>query len=214
MLTGDLNVADVEWITQFQIAEPKKFLFHVRDPIQNIRDISEAMMRRVVGDMLVTDVLTIGRTQIANDALVLTQEILDQYNMGVKVVSIKLQDVNPPAPVMASFNEVNEAKQEQEQTINQAERFYNENVPKARGSAEQQIAEAEGYAEAVLNNAKGDANRFRSLLVSYRKAPQITRDRLYIETLEKVMKRLDGITVVDPEIKGLLPVFGGLKNEK
>lgn len=214
MLTGDLNVADVEWITQFQISEPQKYLFNVRNPIQNIRDISEAIMRRVVGDRLVNDVLTIGRTEIAAQAKELTQKILNEYDMGVNVVSIKLQDVNPPELVKPSFNEVNEAKQEQEQAINQAEKYYNQIIPEARGKAEKTIAEAEGYAEATLNTAKGDAKRFSSLLKSYQKAPQITRDRMYIETLEKVMKKLDRITVVDPKIQGLLPVFGGIKSEK
>jgi len=214
MLTGDLNVADVEWITQFQISEPQKFLFNIRDPIQNIRDISEAIMRRVVGDRLVNDVLTVGRTEIAAEAKELTQGILDSYDMGVRVVSIKLQDVNPPEPVKPSFNNVNAAKQEQEQAINQAEKYYNKIIPEARGKAEQKIAEAEGFATAILNRAKGDANRFKKILVSYRKAPQVTRDRMYIETIEKVLARLDTVTIVDPEIKGLLPVFGGMNNEK
>ncbi len=213
MLTGDLNVADVEWITQFQIAEPQKYLFNVRDPIQNIRDISEAIMRRVVGDRLVNDVLTVGRTEIASEAKELTQEVLDSYNMGVKVVSIKLQDVNPPGPVKPSFNKVNEAKQEQEQAINQAEKYYNQIIPEARGKAEQKIAEAEGFSAAILNRAKGDAERFKDILVSYKKAPKITKDRLYIETLEKVLGKLETITVIDPEVEGVLPVFGGLKNE-
>lgn len=214
MLTGDLNVADVEWITQFQISEPQKFLFNIRDPIQNIRDISEAMMRRVVGDRLVNDVLTVGRTEIALEAKQLTQSTLDSYDMGVRVVSVKLQDVNPPEPVKPSFNKVNEAKQEQEKAINQAEKYYNKIIPEARGKAEQTIAEAEGFAAAIVNRAKGDAQRFQDMLVSYKKAPQITKDRMYIETLEKVLSRLDTITVVDPEVKGLLPVFGGIQNEQ
>jgi membrane protease subunit HflK len=214
MLTGDLNVADVEWITQFQISEPQKFLFNIRDPIQNIRDISEAIMRRVVGDRLVNDVLTIGRTEIAAEAKKLTQEILDSYDMGIKVVSIKLQDVNPPGPVKPSFNKVNEAKQEQEQEINQAEKYYNKIIPEARGKAEKTIAEAQGFATAIVNRAKGDSNRFKAMLVSFKKSPQITKDRLYIETLEKVLERLDSITVIDPEVKGLLPIFQGKVNEK
>lgn len=207
MLTGDLNVADVEWITQFQISEPQKFLFNIRNPIQNIRDISEAIMRRVVGDRLVNDVLTVGRTEIALEAKELTQSILDNYDMGVKVVSIKLQDVNPPEPVKPSFNKVNEAKQEQEKAINQAEKYYNKIIPEARGKAEQKIAEAEGFAAAIVNRAKGDAERFSSMLVSYKKAPQITKDRMYIETVERLLTKLDTVTVVDPEVKGLLPVF-------
>jgi modulator of FtsH protease HflK len=209
MLTGDLNVADVEWITQFQISEPQKFLFNVRDPIQNIRDISEAIMRRVVGDRLVNDVLTVGRTEIALEAKELTQAILDSYDMGVKVVSIKLQDVNPPEPVKPSFNKVNEAKQEQEKAINQAEKFYNKIIPEARGKAEQTIAEAEGFAAAIINRSKGDAERFRSMMVSYKKAPQITKDRMYIETVEKLLMRLDTVTLIDPGVQGLLPVFSG-----
>lgn len=211
MLTGDLNVADVEWITQFQISEPQKFLFHIRDPFQNIRDISEAVMRRVVGDRLVTDVLTIGRTEIASEAKILTQDILDHYDMGVRVVSIKLQDVNPPEPVKPSFNEVNAAKQEQEQAINQAEKHYNEVIPEARGLAERRIAEAEGYAAALINRSNGDADKFLAVLKEYRKAPTITRDRMYIETMEKLLTRMKDITVVDSQVSGLLPVFSGQK---
>ncbi len=213
MLTGDLNVANVEWITQFQISEPQKFLFSTRNPLQNIRDISEAIMRRVVGDRLVNDVLTIGRSEIAAEAAQLTQGVLNEYDMGVRIVSIKLQDVNPPDSVKPSFNEVNEAKQEQEQVINGAERHYNKIIPEARGKAEKEISEAEGYASAIINRAKGDADRFKSILKSYRKAPQITRDRMYIESMEKILTRLDSITVVDPEIKGLLPIFGGTQTK-
>lgn len=209
MLTGDLNVADVEWITQFQISEPQKFLFSTRDPVQNIRDISEAVMRRVVGDRLVTDVLTVGRIEIANEAKELTQDILNNYDMGVRVISIKLQDVNPPEPVKPSFNEVNAAKQEQEQAINQAEKHYNDVIPEARGQAEKKIAEAEGYAAALLNRSKGDAKRFLSVLKEYKKAPRITRTRMYIETMEKLLSRMEDITVVDSQVSGLLPVYSG-----
>ncbi|MCH2534813.1 MAG: FtsH protease activity modulator HflK [Bdellovibrionales bacterium] len=214
MLTGDLNVADVEWITQFQIAEPQKFLFNIREPIRNIRDISEAVMRRVVGDRLVNDVLTVGRTEIALEAKELTQEILNSYNMGIKVVSIKLQDVNPPEPVKPSFNRVNEAKQEQEKAINQAEKYYNKIIPEARGKAEQKISEAKGFAEAIVNRAKGDAERFQSMLVSYKKAPQVTKDRMYIETVEKILSKLDTITVIDPEVEGLLPIYNNTQGGK
>lgn len=211
MLTGDLNVADVEWITQFQIAEPQKFLFNTRDPIQNIRDISEAVMRRVVGDRLVTDVLTVGRTEIANEAKLLTQEILNNYDMGVRVISIKLQDVNPPEPVKPSFNEVNAAKQEQEQAINQAEKNYNDVIPEARGQAEKKIAEAEGYAEALINRSEGDAKKFLAVLTEYKKSPKITRERMYIETMEKLLKRMDDITLVDSQVSGLLPIYNNAK---
>ena len=214
MLTGDLNVAEVEWITQYQISEPQKYLFNVRYPTENIRDLSEAVMRQVVGDRLVNDVLTVGRTAIAGEAKQLLQNILDEYDVGIRIVSIKLQDVNPPEPVKPSFNEVNEAKQEQEQAINLAEKLYNKVIPEARGKAEKVVAEAEGYATALVNRAKGDAERFRKVLKEYRKAPKITRERMYLESMEKFMKRMEAITVVDPRVKGLLPVFGGFQNAK
>ena len=207
MLTGDLNVADVEWVVQFQIADPRKFLFHSRDPIRNIRDTSQAVMRRVVGDRLVSDVLTVGRVEIASAAHQLTQDVLDRYDMGVRIVAIKLQDANPPEPVKPSFNDVNAAKQEQEQMINQAERAYNEVIPRARGQAEEEVSKAEGYAAAVLNRARGDAEKFRLLLGEYRNAPTITRRRLYLEAVEKLYERFGRITIVDSEIKGILPVF-------
>jgi membrane protease subunit HflK len=213
MLTGDLNVADVEWITQFQIAEPQKYLFNVSDPEQNIRDISEAVMRRVVGDKLVTEVLTVGRAKISSQAKKLTQDILNQYDMGIRIVSVKLQDVNPPEAVKPSFNEVNAAKQEQEQSINNAEKFYNQVIPEARGLAEKQIAEAQGYATELLNTAKGDAEKFTLIYQEYRKAPQITKDRMYLETTEKIFKNLKNITVVDPKVQGLLPVYSKTNKE-
>ncbi|MCC7405110.1 MAG: FtsH protease activity modulator HflK [Bdellovibrionales bacterium] len=215
MLTGDLNVADVEWITQFQISDPKKFLFHTRDPIRNIRDVSEAVMRRVVGDRLVTDVLTVGRVEIASEAMSLIQGIVDQYDRGVRVVSIKLQDVNPPDAVKPSFNEVNAAKQEQEQAINQAEKHYNEVIPEAKGRADKDIAMAQGYATALLNRSKGDADRFELVLQEYRRAPTVTRERLYLETMERVFMRLEGLTLVDESMRGgLLPIFDQLKGGK
>lgn len=207
MVTGDLNVAEVEWIVQFQIGDPQKFLFETKDPIQNVRDVSEAVMRRTVGDRLVNEVLTVGRAQIAIEAKEHMQEVLDQYGTGIRIVSVELQDVNPPDKVKPSFNEVNAAKQQQEQDINKAEREYNKVIPEARGKAEQRISQAEGYATALVNRSKGDANKFRQILAAYRKAPKVTRDRLYLEAMEDIMKRFNQLTVVDGELKGLLPVF-------
>ncbi len=211
MLTGDLNVADVEWVVQFQIADPKKFLFHVREPVKNIRDVAESIMRRVVGDRLVSEVLTTGRVEIATEAEQLMQEVLDVYDFGIKVVSVKLQGVNPPEVVKPSFNDVNSAKQEQEQLINQAEKEYNKVIPEARGKAEETIAQAKGYAEALVNRAKGDAEKFESVLTEYRRAPSITRKRLYLETMEKIYSRFEKLTIVDPKVKGVLPVFNPSK---
>jgi modulator of FtsH protease HflK len=208
MLTGDLNVADVEWIVQYQIADPKKFLFAAQNPQQNIRDVSEAIMRRVVGDRTVNEVLTTGRVEIATEAQKLTQEVLDKYDIGIRVVTVKLQDVNPPDMVKPSFNEVNAAKQEQEKAINQAEEAYNKVIPEARGKAEETISQAEGYASAVVNRAQGDSQRFLMTLKEYRQAPEVTRTRIYIETMQELFGKFKNLTIVDEKVKGLLPVFG------
>lgn len=207
MLTGDLNVAEVEWVVQYQISDPFKFIFVAREPIRNIRDVAESIMRRVVGDMMVTDVLTTGRVQIASEARLLMQEVLDTYDIGVSIKSIKLQDVNPPKVVRTSFNEVNEAKQEQEKMINQAEEAYNKVIPEAKGKAKKLISQSTGYAEALINRAQGDAENFRLLASEYNKAKRVTRARLYLETLEHVFSKSENLTIIDPKVKGLLPVF-------
>ena len=209
MLTGDLNVADVEWVVQYQVADPFKFLFQTSSPETNIRDVSESIMRRVVGDRSVTEVLTTGRVEISQDARDLMQEVLDRYDLGVRIVTVKLQDVNPPDKVKPSFNEVNAAKQEQEQVINQAEERYNKVIPEARGNAQKMISEAEGHATRVVNRALGDAEKFNEIYNEYRKAPNLTRRRIYLETMEKLFNRFEDVTIVDPNVKGLLPVFGG-----
>ncbi|OGS00811.1 MAG: HflK protein, partial [Elusimicrobia bacterium RBG_16_66_12] len=181
-LTGDLNVANVEWIVQYQISDPKKYLFNAREVLKNMRDISQSVLRRVVGDRIVSQVLTTGRVEIAEEAQRLTQEVLDRYDIGVRIVTVKLQDVNPPESVRPAFNEVNAAKQEQEKAINQAEREYNTVIPEAIGKAEQTVRNAQGYATAAVNRAEGDATRFRAVLGAYQTAPTVTRSRLYLET--------------------------------
>ena len=207
MLTGDLNVADVEWAVQFQISDAFKFLFQTSSPETNIRDVSESIMRRVVGDRSVTSVLTTGKVEVEMRAKILMQEVLDKYDMGVRIVTVKLQDVNPPEVVKPSFNEVNEAKQEQEKAINQAEGQYNKIIPEARGKADKLVSEAEGYATAMLNRSLGDAEKFEAILKEYKRAPRITRKRIYLETMSNIFKKFENITVVDPSVKGLLPVF-------
>lgn len=208
MLTGDLNVADVEWAVQYRISDPFKYLFQTSAPIQNVRDVSESIMRRVVGDRSVSDVLTIGKAEIEIQAKELMQEVLNKYDMGVKVISVKLQDVNPPQVVKASFNDVNAAKQEQEKAINEAEGAYNRIIPEARGKAQKKISQAEGYASAVINRAQGDVAKFKEILVEYQRAPKITRKRIYLETMESLYGKFGNIMIVDPKVKGLLPVFG------
>ena len=207
MLTGDLNVADVEWVVHYQIADPFKYLFQASNPIRNLHDVSESILRRVVGDRVVTEVLTTGRLEMASDAKVLMQEVLDKYDIGIRIVAVKLQDINPPELVKPSFNEVVAAKQEQEQLINQAEEAYNKVIPEARGKAEKTISKARGYAQAVVNRAQGDARKFNAVLREYKRAPKITQKRIYIETMEELFTRFDQLTIVDSKVRGLLPIF-------
>jgi len=207
MLTGDLNVADVEWAVQYKINDAWKYLFHAKDVERNIRDVSMSIMRRVVGDRLASEVLTTGRVEIATEAKVLTQQILDQYDMGIHIEQVILQDVNPPDPVKPAFNLVNAAKQEQEQAINNAEREYNRVIPEARGKAEKLISDANAYSIDIINRAKGDASQFNSVLKEYKKAPKITRQRLYIDTMEEIFSNVDHFVIVDKNIKGLLPLY-------
>jgi membrane protease subunit HflK len=206
-LTGDLNVANVEWIVQYQISDPKKYLFNTREVTQNLRDVSQSVLRRVVGDRVVTEVLTVGRAEIAEEAQRLTQEVLNRYDIGIRIVTVKLQDVNPPEKVRPAFNDVNAAKQEQEQAINHAEKEYNRVIPESRGKAEQTISDAEGYATAVVNRAEGEAARFRSVYQAYQVAPTITRTRLYLETMEELYARFKSLTIVDKGVQGLLPIY-------
>jgi modulator of FtsH protease HflK len=205
MLTGDLNIAEVEWVVQFQIADPYKFLFATSNPQKNIRDVSEAIIRRVVGDRLVNSVFE--RTGMAAESKTLIQDILDRYEMGVRIVAIEFQDVLPPELVRPSFNEVNAARQELEKLINQAEARYNKVIPEARGKAEQTVAQAEGQAQAIINKARGEGEKFKSMLTEYRRAPQVTKDRLYLEAMEGVFSRVEKVRVVDANVNGLLPIF-------
>lgn len=208
MLTGDLNVANVKWQVQYVIKNPRNYLFNVRDPQKNIRDISQATMRRVVGDLTVNSVLTDGRVRIQSDVERLMQDILDEYKMGVDIREVLLQDVLPPAQVRSAFEEVNRAKQEQEQAINNAKAYYNRIIPESRGKAEQAVTEARGYAAALRNTAKGDAAKFSKVLTEYKKAPEVTRSRLYLELVESLLNRFEQLTIIDPTVKGVLPIFG------
>lgn len=209
MLTGDLNVAKVEWILQYKIHDARKFLFNALNVEKNIRDSSIAVMRRVVGDKLVSDVLTTDRVSIAQRAKTLTQETIDHYDMGILITKVSLQNVTPPDKVQPAFNEINIAKQEKEQLINQALGHYNKIMPEAQGKADRVLSEAEAYAVDVVNRSKGDAEKFRQMLVAYHKSPSLTRKRMYLETMSEVMSRMEHFTIVDAKIKGILPVWSG-----
>ena len=207
MLTGDLNAAIVEWVVQYRIVEPYKYLFRVRNVQSTFRDMSEAVMRRVVGDRTVNEVLTIGRQEIADEVLQLLQQMADQYETGIKVDQVVLQDVNPPDAVKPSFNAVNEAQQERERLINQAQSDYNKVIPRAKGEAEQAIRQAEGYALDRVNRARGDSARFVAFYDAYRKAPEITRKRIYLETMNEILPRVKQKIIIDDNLKNVLPLL-------
>jgi membrane protease subunit HflK len=205
MLTGDLNVIDVDWIVQYRISDPEQFLFRVREPIDTIRDVSEAVMRRVVGNRLGSDVLTVGREFVQEEVKLEMQKILKDYETGVRITAVKLQDVTPPDPVKPAFNDVNEARQDRERTINQAQEQANREIPKARGEAARTIAESQGYALERVNRAKGEALRFQAILAEYRKAPEVTRKRLYLEAMTKILPEAKSLYIVDADQKALIP---------
>ncbi|HPR72926.1 MAG TPA: FtsH protease activity modulator HflK, partial [Bacteroidales bacterium] len=207
MLTGDLNLADVEWVVQYRIEDPYLFLFKVRSPVTTLRDISEASMRQIVGDRTVNEVLTVGRSEIANKVHLQMQELCSEYSLGIKIEQVVLQDVNPPDPVKDAFNAVNQAQQEKETLINQARSEYNKVIPRAEGQAEETIQKAEGYATERVNNALGEATRFTALYKEYIKAPEVTKRRLYLETMTDVIPRLGNKIITDEEGGNVLPLL-------
>jgi membrane protease subunit HflK len=214
MLTGDLNLADVEWVVQYRIDNPYLYLFKVRDPVNTLRDISEASMRAIVGDRTVNEVLTVGRTEIANSVSLAIQQLCTEYSLGIKIEQVVLQDVNPPDPVKDAFNAVNQAQQEKETLINQARSEYNKVIPRAKGQAEETIQKAEGYAAERVNNALGEAARFNALYREYVKAPEVTKRRIYLETMAKVMPILGNKIITDEKGNNVLPLLQMQLKEK
>jgi modulator of FtsH protease HflK len=207
MVTGDLNAAQVEWILQFSISAPRDYLFNMRNPGDTLRDLTESVMREVVGDRTVDEVLTVGRTEIETEALLRLKAVLEPLNMGVSAEQIQLKNVNPPGPVQRSFDEVNRAQQEREQVINEANGEYNRVIPKARGTAEQRVSAAEGYAVQRINQAEGDVTRFKQLLAEFEKAPAITRQRIYLETMNEVLPKLGPKIILDEDARQFLPLL-------
>jgi membrane protease subunit HflK len=204
MVTGDLNAALVEWVLQYRIADPAKFLFEVREPSETLRYVSESVMREVVGDRTVDEVITIGRQEIESEALAKMQALATKYEMGISIDQVQLKNINPPQPVQDSFNEVNQAQQEKEKLINEARRDYNKVVPLAEGEKDQRIREADGYRLKRINEAEGDVARFNALLAEYSKAPEVTRRRIYVETMQDILPGIRKI-IVDEEARGILP---------
>lgn len=207
MITGDKNAATVEWVVQYRIDKPQDYLFQVRNPEATLRYASESVMREMVGDRTVDEVLTVGRKEIEDKALQKLQELVNLYGLGFRIDQVQLKNVNPPQPVQASFNEVNQAQQEMQRSINIARGEYNKAVPRAKGEADRQIAEAEGAATKRVNEAQGDANRFMALFKEYQLAPEVTRQRLYLETMTEVLPTLKSKVIVDEDAAGVLPLL-------
>jgi membrane protease subunit HflK len=207
MLTGDLNVVVVEWIAQYRVSDPYKYLFKVRNVTKTFRDMNEAIMRSVVGDRSVDEVITVGRLEIEDQVKVGLQELCDQYETGIQVEQIVLRSVDPPDPVKSSFNEVNQAEQERERAINEARGEYNKVIPKARGEADQLIEQAEGYAIDRVNRAKGDAALFDDVYAAYRRAPEVTRRRIFLETMETIYPAMQRKILLDSTLEGVLPLM-------
>ncbi len=214
IVTGDLNIADVEWSTQYVVSDAYNYLFKVRNAIETFRAMNEAVMREIIGDRTINEVLTSGRSEIQQEVKEKLQELAKQYELGINLDKVILQDVNPPESVKASWNDVNEAQQEYSATINTAQAKYNEVVPKADGEAERTVEEAEGYAVQRVNEAQGDADLFKQVFSAYQKAPEVTRTRIYLETLNEVLATGPRKIIMDTEAKGLLPLLNLNKEGK
>lgn len=207
MLTGDLNLGDVEWVVQYRIDDPFNYLFKLRNVTETLRDMSEAAMRQVVGDRTVNEVLTVGRAAVSTEAEVILQALVNEYEMGITIEQVVLQDANPPDPVKPSFNGVNEAQQQRETLINQARADYNRVIPRAAGEAEQAIQQAEGYALSRVNTAQGEVSRFNDLYTEYIKAPEVTKQRIFLETMENIIPKMGQKIVTDENGNSVIPLL-------
>ena len=207
MVTGDLNAAEVEWIVQYRIIDPEKYLFKVLDPEGTLRNISESVMRTIVGDRTVDEVITIGRQKIEEDAMTMLRDLVERYELGIGIDQIQLKNVNPPLPVQASFNEVNQAEQEKARMINEAQGQYNKEVYVAEGVKDQNIEAAEGYALKRVNEAEGDVARFKAVLEEFEKAPEITKTRLYLEAMGEVVPQMGKKIIIDEDASQVLPLL-------
>lgn len=207
ILTGDLNVLDISWIVHFKIKDPIQLLFNVRNPQGTVRSLSESAMRQVIGDFSVNAAITSRKNEINIAVRDLLQNALDSYQSGIHIEKIELQEVLPPPVVKASFNEVNEAEQEREKVINESWEAYNKVIPKARGQAEKTIREAEGYALARVNRAQGDAAKFLDMWNAYKADKEVTRRRIYLETLSDVIPQAGKVYIFEPQANNILPLL-------
>ncbi len=207
MLTGDLNLANVQWVVQYRVSNPYNYLFKVRSPDNTLRDLSEAVTRQIVGDRTVNEVLTVGRAEIASEVKVLLQKTAREYSLGVEIAQVVLQDINPPESVKQAFNAVNEAQQERETLINEAKSEYNKVIPRASGQAQETIQKAKGYAVERVNKAKGEVARFNALYAEYIRAPEVTKKRIYLETLQDVLPKLGDKIITSEDGNNMIPLL-------
>ncbi len=207
MLTGDLNVAVVEWIVQYRVDDPYEFLFKVRNLDDTFRAMNEAVMRETVGDRTVTEVVTVGRQEIETSVEIRLQALTEQYQMGITIDQVVLQDVNPPDPVKPSWDEVSQAQQQRDRLINEALAEYNSVIPRARGEALQTILQAEAYALDRVNRAQGEGTRFTAVEAAYRQAPDVTRRRMYLETMQRILPQVGRKVFVSEGATGVLPLL-------
>jgi len=214
MITGDLNTALVPWVVQYRVTDPKMYLFGAREPEKTLRDLSESVMREVIGDRTVDEVLTIGRHDIETSTLKRLADLCSQYGLGIQIQQVQLATVRPPPVVQAAFNEVNQAQQEKQTAINQAWAVYNDAVPNARGKAKEREKQAEAYAFHRVNEARGEAQKFSLLLAEYRKAPDVTRRRLYLEAMQAILPGLQKKIIVDDSLKSILQTLPLLPTEQ
>jgi membrane protease subunit HflK len=207
MLTGDLNIVDVEWIIQYRVVDPKAWIFNVNERRGTIRDVSRSAINTLVGDRAIMDIMGVERSAIENEALAIMNDRFSEYGLGIDVIAVKLQNVTPPSGVQEAFEDVNKAMQDLERLINEGQQVYNEEIPKARGEAEKTIQIAQGYATERVNKANGDVARFNSVYEEYRRAPEVTRQRLYYEMIEEVFKDEKNMTVIDRNLQNFLPLM-------
>jgi modulator of FtsH protease HflK len=207
MLTGDLNIVDVEWIIQYRVVDPRAWTFNVNERRATIRDVSRSAINTLVGDRAIMDIMSIERSAIEIEALATMNNRFNEYGLGIDVIAVKLQNVTPPSGVQEAFEDVNKAMQDLERLINEGQQVYNEEIPKSRGEAEKTIQVAQGYATERVNRANGDVARFNSVYEEYRRAPEVTRQRLYYEMIEEVFKDEKNMPIIDRNLKNFLPLM-------
>ncbi len=213
MLTGDLNIVDVEWIIQYRIVDPKAWLFNVYDKQKTIRDISQSVMNRLVGDRLILGVIGSDRQTIQDRSVIMMNEMFNHYGLGIQITQVQLQNIVPPAGVQDAFEDVNKAIQDMNRLINEGKEAYNAEIPKAKGQADQLVEIAQGYSAERVNKAKGDVARFDSVFAEYRKSPDITRKRIYFEMIDEILAGNNDVELIDKALENVVPLklLGGAK---